>query len=297
MHAMIYALNGWIGLLLIASVCLEQAAAQDAQPEKLPDVTVTGQALQEELPVGPYRQPEWTTERRFPNVRAYVLPPWQIEIEQWLRGKFPRDGGDNYLFQEEIGIGLPHRFQFDLYENWVITDDGSVRQSGVQVEGRWALADWGEIPLNPTLYAEWKFNNDAPDVYELKLLFAETIVPRWHWALNLVYEQEVGGGRETVWEATQGVSYTVIDEKFSVGSEMKLKFTSVEGSRSDPEWAFLLGPSIQWLPTRRTHLDIAPLFGLTGESLRVDAFIVFGIEFGPGGPSATAQAPVSSRSQ
>ena len=32
---------------------------------------------------------------------------------------------------------------------------------GSSVELRYALANWGKIPLNPTLYGEWNFNDAA----------------------------------------------------------------------------------------------------------------------------------------
>ena len=39
--------------------------------------------------------------------------------------------------------------------------DTRVKEKGVSTELRWALADWGKIPMNPTLYAEWEFNNHS----------------------------------------------------------------------------------------------------------------------------------------
>jgi hypothetical protein len=43
----------------------------------------------------------------------------------------------------------------------------------------------------------------------------------------------------------------------------------------------LLGPSFQWRPTPRTHLDVVPLVGLTDESPDAQVFLVFGIDLGP----------------
>jgi hypothetical protein len=64
-----------------------------------------------------------------------------------------------------------------------------------------------------------------------------------------------------------------------------------------PEVEFLLGPSVQWRPTRRTHLDFVPLLGTTCDSPRVEAFVVFGIDFGPGGSHSGPRAPASSQSR
>ncbi len=86
------------------------------------------------------------------------------------------------MFHEEVEVGLPYRLQMDLYENWISNDKGRLRHHDVAAELRWALADWGKIPLNPTIYGEWKFvdRSQGPDVYEIKLLLGEELAPRWH---------------------------------------------------------------------------------------------------------------------
>jgi len=273
---------------------------------KLPEVVVTGNEpaearpgwLGEEQPVGENHQPEWTTRRRFTTTRVYVIAPWQVEYEQWWKSQLLRDGGrTTHLLQSEVELGLPYRFQVDLYGNFEKIPDVDFRYSGIQVEARWALADWGKIPLNPTLYAEWKFNEHAPDAYELKLLLGEELAPRWHWAFNIFYEQEVAGGRESEYGFAQGLSYTVIDEKFSAGVEMNFERRSSPNFDGKPEVEFTIGPSLQWRPTPRTHLDIVPLVGTTGDSPRLETFVVFGFDFGPGGNHNATHAPVSSMSR
>jgi len=167
--------------ITILSAAAATAAAQDAPATSGPRVIVTGNpVLSDDTLIGENRQPEWTAHRRFPTTRVYVLPPWQVEFEQWWKGKFPRDGKPAHLFQSEIEIGLPYRFQLDLYENVENASDGATRHAGNQIEARWAFAEWGRIPLNPTLYVEWKFNDSAPDAYEIKLLLGEQLTPRWH---------------------------------------------------------------------------------------------------------------------
>lgn len=284
----------WAAVLSVACVA--------AEPQPVSSTLSEGKApaekpLNEEAPVGPNQQPAWTAHRRFPTTRVYVLPPWQVEFESWWRGKFPRAGRANHLFQEEVGVGLPWRFQVDFYENFESLAGKSFRRQGEQAELRWAFAEWGKLPLNPTIYAEWKFNDHAADVYEIKLLFGEEIAPRWHWGLNLIHEQEDSGAKTTEFGFSQALSYTVLDEKLSVGLEMKFAHVTEDGKRHDASIEFLLGPSLQWRPTKRTHLDLVPLFGLTSESQRVDAFVVFGVDFGPGGESQKPRAPISTRSQ
>src|ERR1051325_141985 len=197
-------LGGWKRWLAGIAVLSAMGLHFEACAATLPEVKVSAKEergdsspLAEERLVGDNNQPEGTTERRFATTRTYVIAPWQIEFEQWWKGKFRRNGETSHLFQSELEIGLPYRFQFDFYENILRNETGNLRHDGNQVELRWALAEWGKIPLNPTLYGEWKFNHNAPDAYEIKLLLAEELAPRWHWGFNAFYEQEAGGGRES----------------------------------------------------------------------------------------------------
>ncbi len=280
-------------------------AQMSSGSSKLPEIVVTGNptdeprlgSLQEEQLIGENEQPEWTTRRRFSTTRIYVLSPWQMEFEQWWKGKFPRHGKAEHLFQSEVELGLPYRFQLDLYEDLEKPPDRSLRHQGVQAEGRWALADWGKLLLNPTLYGEWKSNDHDPDAYEVKLLLGEEIAARWHWGFNLFYEQEVGGGRKSESGFSQAISYSAVDEKLSVGLETNLERTSGPNFDGKPAVEFLIGPSIQWRPTPRTHLDLVPLIGVTSDSPRIEAFVVFGFDFGPSGNHTKNHAPASSMSR
>lgn len=282
-----------VWLAFIASAGSEVCAGE--APARLPEIVVS--PLQEEQRVGPYGQPEWTTHRRFATTRVYLQqPPGCVAFEQWIRSRFLRGGGAKHRLQEEIEIGLPGRFQLDFYENWTLDQDARARQEGVAVELRWAMADWGRIPLNPTWYAEWKFMHEAPDACELKLLLGEQLCAGWHWGLNAVYEQEVDSPKTTEWAINQGVSRTLCDGRLSLGAEVKAVWETDEGSRSDPVEKYLLGPSLQWRPTARTHLDWVPLFGLNDEAPHVESYLIFGVDLG--GPGAKqGREPVSLRSE
>lgn len=265
-------------LLTASSAQISHLQAQTTNPPtRLPEVGVAGQpALSEEAPVGEYGQPEWTTQRRFSTTRVYLQKmPWEAGVEQWWRGRFYRDGKAKHLFQEEIEIGLPHRFQVDLYENWVMDDHRRMRHHDVAAELRWAPADWGKLPLNPAIYFEWKFvdPSQGPDLYEIKLLLGDEIAPRLHWGFNAVFEQEVGGERAREIAFSQGVSYTLIDQRLSAGVEMQFKHETERTTRNNPEIKFQIGPSVQWRPASRWHIDLVPLFGVTQDSPRVEAFV------------------------
>src|SRR5439155_10397520 len=137
-------------------------------------------------------------QRRFATARAYVLAPGQIEFEQWYKLQTPRGSAPVHFWQSEIAFGFTGGFQLDLYENYGRSEPGGpTKHLGAQLEARYALAKWGEIWGNPTLYAEYVQNHRAPDKVEGKLLFADDLRDGWHWATNLVYEQETGGVRAT----------------------------------------------------------------------------------------------------
>lgn len=290
----------FLGLALAGFVAPTVLAQTPAATTRLPEVGVAGSpTVAEETPVGPYAQPEWTMLRRFPTTRVYVQrAPWEVEVEQWWRGRFFKDDTAKHLMQSEVGVGLPGRFQFDLYENWIIDDDGNSRHHDVATELRWAPADWGKIPLNPAFYGEWKFVDDTqgPDVFEIKLLLGEELAPRWHWGLNLVWEQEVGQERATELAWSQGVSYSLIDSCLGVGAEMKFTHETVQDNRSDAEIKFVIGPSVQWRINQRLHLDVSPLFGVTDESPRVEAYAILALDIWA--PSRDSHyAPTSLRGQ
>ena len=263
--------------------------------ESLPPVHVTGEAeVAEEALVGDNQQPDWTTHRRFSTTRVYVQPPWQIETELSWDAKYERGDAPAHKLTQEIELGLPYRLQVD-YEAVEKLGPEDDRYDSSSIELRWAIAEWGRIPLNPTVKAEWKINNAEADAYEVSLSVGDELAPRWHWGGELFYEQQVGDDREREYAGSLALSYTLIDEKLGVGFESK--FTD-EGDKDqhNPEWSIIIGPSLQWRPTSRTHLDVAPLFGVTGRSRHVETFVFFGIDFGRGSERESLQ-PVSLRNR
>ena len=245
---------------------------------RLPPVTVEGQkpsSLREEERIGSYNQPRWTAHRRFPSTRIYVRPEGEIELEWWSRTKVKRETGETEQIHEfEVEFGLPLRFQLDLYLVTKKTNRGPYEVDQA-VELRWAIADWGVIPLNPTLYFEYKLSG----LFELKVLLGDEIAEGLHFGVNLVWEQGVYDERETVLEITGGLSYTLLDEEISIGIEFKFEVASVHSNRDFWEENLRIGPTIQLHPLEAMHIDIAPLFGITARSRLLDMFIVVGWEF------------------
>lgn len=249
---------------------------------ELPPVEVVGEPgaeYREEQRVGPYAQPRWTARRRFPGTRVYVRPPGTAELEYWLRPTITKGGDTEIRTLYELSIGFEPRLQIDLYFRTDQQGDGSEMLIGNEVEIRYALADWGKIWGNPTLYFEWVGLEQRPDAVEARLLLGGEMAPRWHWGSNLAGEFQLGGEREYEYQLTGGVSYTVFDEKLSVGGETQLILTDVKENRGSFEVGVLLGPSVQWKPTPQINISFAPLVGLTDESPDFRAYLVVGYEF------------------
>jgi hypothetical protein len=273
-------------LIMAVAACLTAATHSRAQEAEAAAVEVTSSApdvLRQDMPVGPYNQPEWTTERAFGTSRVYVRPPGTLEFNQFWTPEF-KDGKVEHSFREEVEIGLPYRLQLDLYQNWGI-EEGDTVYRGSSVELRYALANWAKIPLNPTLYGEWNFNDAAPDKWEQKLLLGQTFGRRWNWAGNFTYEQETGGEREQEVALSSALTYALIDQTLNAGIEMLWEHKTTKDSRNDPEIEFLVGPSINVRPTRFSFITVAPLFGTTDDSPDAEVFVVAGFNFRFGGPA------------
>ncbi len=249
---------------------------------ELAPVQVVGERpaeLREEERVGPNEQPRWTAERRFPGTRVYVQPPGVVQFEFWLRPTSPRHGATKIRALAELEIGLPHRFQLDLYARHE-SAGAEPSQTGYSVEIRYALAEWNRIWGNPTVYLEWSRLSEEPDAVEFKLLLGGEIAPRWHWGVNISDELSTGGSRENEIEITGGISYSVIDSVFSIGAETECGVVDTRGHRGrfDDKF-FFVGPSFQYRPTEQIHIDFAPLIGLSHDSPGFRAYLVIGYEF------------------
>src|SRR5262249_27982264 len=153
-------------LVVPHALVAQERQEQEQPPPTTPEVLVTATQYKEDAPVGPYQQPMWTTRRRFPSTRVYVqMLPGEAEFEQWLEVRVPKGEDENRVtrLREEFAFGLGGRTQLDLYVNTQHVSQGPESTfdfRGWSAELRYALADWNEIPANPTLYFEYHFNNE-----------------------------------------------------------------------------------------------------------------------------------------
>src|SRR5438874_6602188 len=300
---------------LIACTFLIFSVASDSafgQAETEESIVVTG----EEVPSA-YGAPPGLSRSRFSNTtQAYVLPPWSFFFGELSEGQGFRHGPPDYLFTQEIEMGLPYRFNVAAETELERFNGGGGVQS-VSLEARWALADWNKIPLNPTIFAEYKFGvgtirheevppppggeeeeesgpPKVPDAYEVRLLLAQDFGERIEWAMNWFFEKENTGDRGREWGFSQAAVTPVLlpNERLKVGIEMQYRNVTTKDTRGDAVNSFVIGPTLAWKPTSSTRLDISPLFGCTHDSPVADVFVAFSWLFGS---EQGAEAPVSSR--
>ena len=318
--------------LLIAAAWLFSPALNSrihAQVTTQQPVVVTAQEAPGAYEVpSAYGAPPAFSRSRFSNaVNAYVLPPWAFFVGELYEGQAFDDGPPDHLFTQEIEMGLPYRFNIAAESQWERFNGGGGAQT-VSLEARWALADWNKIPLNPTLFAEYKFGvgtirheevppppgvrgaeeeeeeggpPKVPDAYEFRLLLAQEFgrpdagFGHMEWAMNWFFEKENTGDRGREWGFSQALMTPILlpNDRLKLGLEMQYKNVTTKDTRGDALNSFTIGPTLAWKPTTQTRIDISPLFGCTDDAPVADVFVAFSWLFG--GERAEAEAPVSSR--
>jgi hypothetical protein len=261
--------------------------------------------------------------RLSPITNAYVLPPGQVYASLIYENDVVHYRSPDHHFTEEVEVGLPYRINLAI-ENDVQRYDGTLQDATFSFEARYAFADWDKIPLNPTVFAEYKIgigrilhdegaptpaqkfgpggfdtSMEIPDAYELRLLLSEEFFGRVEWALNTFFEQEIGGDRGREWGFAQSVvtPFLLAHEELKGGFEFQFRSFSDKTSRGTPYNSFVMGPTAAWKPSRNTRLDISPLFGVNHKSPEVQFFAVFSYLFGPGRSEAGGEAPASTRNR
>ena len=276
----------------------------------------------EEVPSA-YGAPPAQSRSRFSNlVNAYVLPPYAVYAAAIYEGDALRFNRPDHNYTAEVELGLPNRFGI-AFENAVETFRGTTQERSFSLEVRYALAEWDKIPLNPTIFFEYKFgigdilhdegppekggpgeaqefleeHNPLPDAVEVRLLLAENF-GQVEWALNGFVEQETSGdrGREYGFAQAAMVPILLPKERLKVGVEMQFTTFTDQGIRDDPSYRFIIGPTIAWKPSKNTRFDVSPLFGTTDDSPRASVFAVFSYVFG-GSEGTEAEVPTSTRNR
>ena len=318
-----------------------------AQTTEAESVVVSAQ----DLPSA-YGAPSAFSQSRFaPLTNAYVLPPGEVYTSMIFEGDAVHFRPPDYHWTEECEIGLPWRINVAM-ETDIQRFDGDLQVSTFSLEARYALADWNKIPLNPTLFTEFKFGigdilhdegaptpakkfgpggfdktMDIPDAYEVRLLLSQEFFDRIEWAMNVFFEQEIGGDRGREWGVAHSfltpihfggapspapvsggknvqtknpqpvAGSTASSEPLKVGIELQFRSFSDKTSRGTPYNSFVMGPRASWRATRSLRFDLSPLFGVNHKSPIAQVFFVASYLWGPGRPEAGGEAPASTRNR
>ncbi|MFL5318992.1 MAG: hypothetical protein ACJ790_04995 [Myxococcaceae bacterium] len=243
----------------------EKAKEESREPPPVGGTVVVGERpIHEEDRVGENNQPEWSTQRRFPTTRVYVAPAGSASLEFWLNTKHPLNdlGGSRFRTTYEAEFGLGHRLQLDLYLETEQEGPGPFELKREKIELRYALAKWGVIPGNPTLYAEAVREFDGPVNGEFKVLFGGQVRPRLHWGANVIWERTFDATQLNEYALAGGLAWTIIDEKLSLGVEGQIEMTDVKRSRFHLDSVEpLIGPSLMFRFHPRASLMVVALAG------------------------------------
>ena len=229
------------------------------------EVIVTTKKHPLQTRVGEYNQPLWSTIRMIPSTRVYVMnPPGTGMYEKWFDIRDRRNGPAQIRMRDEFTFGLGKRLQVDLYSHTVYDGEAGNKTfawRGFSWEVRYALADWGKIWGNPTLYFEHKLLNGNMGI-EPKLLLGDNLGTNGIWGLNLIYEANLAPtreGQEREYAGTASYGY-ILNNDITVGASTM--YRNNDGNSTE----LYIGPLLQYRFNGRTSLSIEVMPGLTQES-------------------------------
>jgi hypothetical protein len=225
--------------------------------------------------------------RDLADTKFYVLRDGEIALRARSNITWVPAESTEVAAVPEISIGLPNRFQLSVAEEAVHTSEGSSEDAGaggwrhaaVFAEGRWAVAPWGQLPLNPTLGFGYEFVNADADVVKSSLFLGETIAERWLWAGSFTYQQQLGGVDEVELVGKSGVHYLVIPDKLTLGVEAKFEAAWTNEPDTKTATEFLIGPALMWQPIENVTLKAGSFFGTTRDSPDNETSILVELRF------------------
>jgi hypothetical protein len=181
--------------------------------------------------------------------------------------------------RDEFTFGLGKRLQLDLYSHTVYdgeNGDKEFKWRGFSWEFRYALADWGKIWGNPTLYYEMKMLDGRWGI-EPKLLLGDRIGKSGIWGFNAIYEGNLAGAKE---EQEREYAYTasygnIINNDLTLGVSHMFRYNDYEGGFQ--EW--YLGPLVQYRFNNKAYLNIEHMPGLNQDAKQSRTTIIFAWRF------------------
>lgn len=273
--------------LLISLFCINSINAQYSNSilskgndtiQKINEVTVTAYKYPLQTRVGEYNQPLWSTLRMFPSTRVYVMnPPGSAMYEKWFDIRDRRNGPAQIRMRDEFTFGLGKRLQLDLYSHTVY--DGKEGEQdfdwrGFSFEFRYALANWGKLPGNPTIYWETKMLDGGWGI-EPKLLLGDQLGKNGIWGLNLIYEGNVKPTREEQereYAGTASYGY-ILNKDLTLGASAM--YRNNDGNSTE----YYIGPLLQYRFNGHSYLTLEAMPGLTQSSKASRSTIIFAYRF------------------
>jgi hypothetical protein len=294
-------------LVCIWSAVSSCGVALYAQEETQQRVVVSAESEEAEhdqfTELGEYAQPAWAERSRFSSTTSvYVLSPYEMFVGTIWEAIFRRHGKTLHDLTQEVDFGLPHRFEVGV-ENELGLVGSDAHETSVTAEARYAFANWNAIPLNPAISAEYIFGvgksvkdtgsdkdlRRQPNAVAVRLLLGQNFADHFGYGLNVGLQQDVSRDSGREFEISQSVAYGAMKGKLEFGAEMRYVHNTPQRNPVDRD-ELVTGPTIGWKPTRQLRISLAPLFGCTGDSPRVESFVLVSYEFG--GAEAVV-APIS----
>jgi hypothetical protein len=282
---------------ILACVALAIFLVAGAAGQEMENRQVVVRAEAEELPSAYGAPPDLSHGRISTLTKSYVLSPFSFELEAGYDCAIFRHGLPAQLFRQEIEMGLPTRFTVGV-QNQIEHFAGETRDRSFTLEGRYALANWNKVPLNPAISAECRFglSNTLPDSGEIALLISHDFPHEIEWAMNIFVDRELGGRESTNAGFAQSIEVPVLlpEEKLEVGLEMQYRSGGETIGHEGTTKGLAIGPTLAWRPTKNARFDLSPLLGCSDHTPAVQVFAVFSFSFG--GPAAgDVEMPASAR--
>src|SRR5437868_11611229 len=282
---------------ILACIALAIFSLPGATGQEMESRQVVVRAEAEELPTAYGAPPDLSHGRISTLTKSYVLSPFSFELEAGYEGSIFRHGLPSQLFRQEIEMGLPARSTVGV-QNQVEHFAGETRERSFTLEGRYALANWNKLPLNPAISAEYRFglSNALPDSGEIALLISHDLPHLIEWAANIFVDRDFGSRESTSAGFAQSIEMPILlpEEKLEVGLEMQYRSGSETAGFRGTTKGLAIGPTLAWRPTKKVRFDFSPLIGRSDHTPVVQVFAVFSFSFG-GPAAADAEIPPSAR--
>ena len=200
----------------------------------------------------------------------------EFETDLYNNFNMPKSNKDNTYNSEhevELEYGLTDHLQLAAYEVFTWDNSENWQQDSLKAETKYRFLESGKLPVDITLYGEYKNPNGSRDAHsdelEGRLILSRDFGP-WNVTGNLVAERKINEHEDLQWEYDAGVSCAV-KPQVRLGLEIR------ETLRDSRE--FQLMPMIAANLTPHVRVLFGPAFGLTRAADDIQLNSITEIEF------------------